>query len=133
MLCLTKYGTPDIGAVYSAGVSSADTEGEAESQSQAVEQPISEEDRRRTVYTLLKKPLPDYAIEHFFNTVCGPVQFVRLHPENACIGAVQFQTADAAEKALHHMGHAQICGLDLEVSRHNPIDSVRKKRARRGV
>ena len=94
---------------------------------------MSEDAKRKTVYTLLKRPLPDYAIEHFFNTTCGPVQFVRLHPENHCVGAVQFQTAEDAEKARNSLGQAQICGLDLEVSSHNPIDSMRKKRARRGA
>ena len=111
----------------------ADTEGEAESQSQPTEQPMTDEAKAKTVYTLLKRPLPDYAIEHFFNTACGPVQCVRLHPENACVGAVQFQAAEDAEKALHSLGQAQICGLDLEVSSQNPIDSMRKKRARRGA
>ena len=52
----------------------------------------------RLVYTMLTRPLPSYALEHFF-AQHGPVDSVVLRADER-YGVVRFRTPDAARAAL---------------------------------
>lgn len=81
------------------------------------------------VYTMLTRPLPDYALEHTFSQH-GPVMYVRLQ-RNPCLGMVKFANPDSARSALAALNGTNICGIPLTVSLIDPLHSSRiSKRAR---
>ncbi|DBA73573.1 TPA: RNA-binding protein 45 [Trebouxia sp. C0005] len=81
------------------------------------------------VYTMLTRPLPDYALQHTFSQ-CGPVVYVRLQ-RDARFGIVKFTNAESARAALGALNGTNICGQALAVSLVDPLQSSRiSKRAR---
>lgn len=81
------------------------------------------------VYTVLTRPLPDYALQHTFSEF-GHVMYVRLQ-RDARFGVVKFATADSARAALGGLNGTNICGQALAVSLVDPLQSSRiTKRAR---
>ena len=81
------------------------------------------------VYTMLTRPLPDYALQHTFSEY-GPVVYVRLQ-RDARFGIVKFTNAESARAALGALNGSNICGQALAVSLVDPLQSSRiSKRAR---
>ena len=81
------------------------------------------------VYTMLNRPLPDYALEHTFSQH-GPIVYVRLQ-RDARFGMVKFAVADSARAALAALNGTNISGIPLAVSLVDPLQSSRiTKRAR---
>ena len=81
------------------------------------------------VYTMLTRPLPDYAIQHTFSQ-CGPVVYVRLQRDPR-FGIVKYANAESARAALTALNGTKICGEALAVSLVDPLQSSRiTKRAR---
>lgn len=99
----------------------AGREGEWEAESAATDECL--------VYTLLSRPLPDYALQHTFSQF-GSVMYVRLQ-RDARFGIVKFTNADSARAALAALNGTNICGQALAVSLVDPLQSSRiTKRAR---
>ena len=81
------------------------------------------------VYTMLTRPLPDYALHHTFSAY-GPVVYVQLQRDPR-LAIVKFSNADSARSALNGLNGTNICGEALAVSMVNPLLSSRiSKRAR---
>lgn len=81
------------------------------------------------VYTMLTRPLPDYALHHTFSSY-GPVVYVQLQRDPR-FAVVKFSKADSARVALNSLNGTNICGEALAVSMVDPLLSSRiTKRAR---
>lgn len=81
------------------------------------------------VYTMLTRPLPDYALHHTFSSY-GPVVYVQLQRDPR-LAIVKFSKAESARAALNGLNGTNICGEALAVSMVDPLLSSRiTKRAR---
>lgn len=81
------------------------------------------------VYTMLTRPLPDYALRHTFSSY-GTVIYVQLQRDPR-FAVVKFSKADSARAALNSLNGTNICGEALAVSMVDPLLSSRiTKRAR---
>lgn len=81
------------------------------------------------VYTLLSRPLPDYALQHTFSQF-GQVVYVRLQRDTR-FAIVKFTNPNSARAALETLNGTNICGEALAVSLVDPLQSFRiTKRAR---
>eukprot|EP00891_Asterochloris_glomerata_P003567 jgi/Astpho2/3567/Aster-x0169 len=81
------------------------------------------------VYTVLSRPLPDYAIEHTCRQ-CGPVEWVQLQQDQR-VAMVRFASAETAAVALEQLNGSQICGESLTITAMNPLQHSRiSKRVR---
>ena len=81
------------------------------------------------LYTMLTRPLPDYALHHTFSAY-GPVVDVQLQRDPR-LAVVKFSNADSARAALSSLNGTNICGEALAVSMVDPLLSSRiSKRAR---
>ncbi|KAK9841804.1 hypothetical protein WJX81_004164 [Elliptochloris bilobata] len=80
-------------------------------------------DDGRTVFTLLSRPLPPYALEHFFSRH-GKVESARLRADER-YGVVTFATADGARAAVAAMNATQLCGEALTVTATDPQAGAR--------
>lgn len=86
-----------------------------------------------TVFTVLTRPMPEYAIEHTFKKEVGPVDMVRLAVDKR-VGVVKLKSPEMAKIALERLNGTDICGEGLTVTFNNPLHSARfTKRARVGV
>ena len=75
------------------------------------------------VYTLLSRPLPDYALQHTFSQF-GQVVYVRLQRDTR-FGIVKFTSPTSARAALEALNGTNICGEALAVSLVDPLQSFR--------
>lgn len=81
------------------------------------------------VYTMLTRPLPDYALHHTFS-LYGTVVYVQLQHDPR-LAVVRFSKPDSARAALNGLNGTNICGEALAVSMVDPLLSSRiTKRAR---
>ncbi|KAK9804003.1 hypothetical protein WJX72_011888 [[Myrmecia] bisecta] len=101
-----------------ASPASQESEAEWEAESGAVDE--------RRLFTLLTRPLPDYALEHVFSKY-GQVEFVRLQHDKR-YGVVRMRSPAAARAALECLNGTQICGEGLSVMVTDPLQGSRNSK-----
>ncbi|KAK9916623.1 hypothetical protein WJX75_005036 [Coccomyxa subellipsoidea] len=76
-----------------------------------------------TLFTVLTRPMPDYALQHVFSQH-GAVDWVHLRSDGR-YGIVRLADAEAARRALEALNNITICGEGLTVSKTDPLANAR--------
>ena len=77
------------------------------------------------LFTILSRPLPDYALHYVFSKF-GTIEYVRLLRDKR-YGHVKFESAACARNALHELNGTEILGERLKVAVADPVKDSRKR------